>query len=857
MEDFEDSGVWAAQTELEAVQKAEEDELYAEIRAERQHRLRRLEDELQHEMETTVNDLVTTFERFSPQKGKTKLQRETERIEEQYRRKKEEKCRKMLERLSSEQRARVASLIQKHSQQMLELIAEKLTSLEERSSSESESRSPIMDLSRAPPPSPPEFKRAQLFKSPGEFAKIDNHVFEIARRHYSSFSGLVKDLIVDCETDLEKARAIFRWVTLADLNEMEFADSESPESPLGLLRGIKFGTETYHDLCRRLCSYAGLHCEVIQGYSKGAGYKPGMKLEGSRFRNSWTAVCIDGSWCFLNCNWGARHVRAASNDSGNPTSTHHHHDRSYHPGHGRRRRGSCAKENIDCKVNSGGGGGVAGGGVGDGDYHGGVSVTGCDPHNHHHNNGNVIVTTTAAQSCVDAKHIVDNNNDNDHSLLRFGREKDSPLRQLFRYASGDILTARNGDRNSSNSASDSHNGSNGCEGCKGGPGGWPAGEGTGDCKAGDKGRTGNVEGDGGSEREGRQRYHYQCDEFYFMTDPEDHIFQHYPDDPEWQLLECPITLSEFINLPVLKSPFFNYGLKLATHYDCKQVTESGLVNVTLRIPHLLGFGYTLEPKDKRMNPYILEGRVMLRIVGHKAIFTVAPPKRGRFYFTIYAKDDWLSESLQSACAFQIRCKEGRETLRSPYPKVSFFGPTPSAAMFGLLPQTHIDPVVTYSHEDMSFHFQLPRHVRLSYSLQFHGQAPDAVDADFQRYVFLRQRDDNSISFLVRCPHVGKYVFALYGSRVDSPEDSSVSGNGNPNTPALPYECLFRYLIECKQSATNKAPYPRACHRWYQSHLLEPMVGDLDCRAQHVKYSVFVMQVMLLLLLLLLLMMMMI
>lgn len=36
----------------------------------------------------------------------------------------------MLERLSSEQRARVASLIQKHSQQMLELIAEKLTLLE-------------------------------------------------------------------------------------------------------------------------------------------------------------------------------------------------------------------------------------------------------------------------------------------------------------------------------------------------------------------------------------------------------------------------------------------------------------------------------------------------------------------------------------------------------------------------------------------------------------------------------------------------------------------------------------------------------------------------------------------------------
>jgi transglutaminase/protease-like cytokinesis protein 3 len=49
---------------------------------------------------------------------------------------------------------------------------------------------------------------------------------------------------------------------------------------------------------------------------------------------------------------------------------------------------------------------------------------------------------------------------------------------------------------------------------------------------------------------------YQCDEFYFITDPEDHIYQHFPDDPKWQLLECPITLTEFINLPIVKSPFF-------------------------------------------------------------------------------------------------------------------------------------------------------------------------------------------------------------------------------------------------------------------------------------------------------------
>ena len=55
-------------------------------------------------------------------------------------------------------------------------------------------------------------------------------------------------------------------------------------------------------------SYAGLHCVVIKGYSKSAGYQPGMKFEDSRFRNTWNAVYLDGSWRFVQCNWGARHL---------------------------------------------------------------------------------------------------------------------------------------------------------------------------------------------------------------------------------------------------------------------------------------------------------------------------------------------------------------------------------------------------------------------------------------------------------------------------------------------------------------------------------------------------------------------
>ncbi|GFR75034.1 kyphoscoliosis peptidase [Elysia marginata] len=1107
------------------------------------------------------------------------------------RRKKDEKVRKMIDRLSNEQRAKVASLIQKHSQEMLLLIAERLTLCEDRVSSDSEGSSPTADLSR-PPVTPPEFKRSQLFKSPKEFEKIDDHVFQIVQREYSTFTELVKDLIVVCETDLDKARAIFRWVTWTDLNELEVEDSVCPDSPLGLLRGIKYGTETYHDLCRRLC------------------------------RNSWTAVSIDGSWYFINCNWGARHVKAENQDGsggladdgvrgGVPdgggtggtfrkkkreglrmdsnTHTHYNHvEILYEPpvpnpedGYGTlggasardvsRRNSLEARESSgvpqilppeehrgvgddgrlpadgcscggghcystcnkslavvghdgadarypsrlplgqtsndltssgsytfgmfsgecgplrpsvdsgvalseDCcmraklrglatpvntsstansniigsnngntvlgiykkdvsayaspnhqhgtydpaldnaelnrrthyvrkllpcspgvdptgsnKENAGLGGDrgkdiILGGGVltldgfagrclldafyqkdpksssrmgvgmppagtrlSDGDtasYSSGYSKSSaesssgispsqspfasvsstprsggalsahsdsssascCSAHrdrdmppssaslsyqssccdnrvspplpffrppsssfsrihqqqqglyhhhegylssdpNHHHEEVNVLAAPASFRNSSSSENS-SRCSPPPPSVFRtgpYGSSKTSPPSSLFRFTTGpngtassvtttaivtstlngpseDTLGRRGGDRLSPSHAEQyrwRHSDSS-----------------SGGVSAGRSERRDSVStvgesliGDDASARPCRPLpLFYQCDEFYFITDPEDHIYQHFPDDPAWQLLEVPLSMAEFLDLPVVKSPFFNNGLKFASHYDCKQHTNRGDVTLQLKIARLLTFGCTLVPREKRLGgsnsqfpAATLDGRVMVRIIGHKAIFTVAPPKRGRYYFTVYVKDG-SGESvglLQSACAFQITFREGREAVKAPYPKIPFFGPTLSMSAHGLLPQTHIDPLVAYNHDDINFQFAAARTARLSYSLTFYCQSAEPVEADLQRYAFLRHRDDVSLALQVRCPHIGRYVFSIYGAEPDGLM-SGVYGTG----AAGQYACLYRYLIDCRQSATNKTPLPRACHRWCHSQLLEPVQGDL-------------------------------
>ena len=64
------------------------------------------------------------------------------------------------------------------------------------------------------------------------------------------------------------------------------------------------------------------------------------------------------------------------------------------------------------------------------------------------------------------------------------------------------------------------------------------------------------------------------DEYYFMPDPHQLIFTHYPDDNSWQLLYPAITLIDFENLIPVKSAFFKYGLKYMEITDLRYLISS-------------------------------------------------------------------------------------------------------------------------------------------------------------------------------------------------------------------------------------------------------------------------------------------
>ena len=113
---------------------------------------------------------------------------------------------------------------------------------------------------------------------------------------------------------------------------------------------------------------------------------------------------------------------------------------------------------------------------------------------------------------------------------------------------------------------------------------------------------------------------YKIDEFYFLTDPEDHIYQHFPDDPAWQLLRRPITLDDFIRLPILKSPFFNARLALLPPSLNQAPLESvikvgeGRAELRLLAPRPMGFAAKLRVKEGGASDEALAERSFIRII---------------------------------------------------------------------------------------------------------------------------------------------------------------------------------------------------------------------------------------------------
>ncbi|CAI4221763.1 unnamed protein product [Auanema sp. JU1783] len=500
-----------AQTRLELLHRSDEDRLYEEFHDQRTKESAQFEHETKEEWEQALAEFARKFE-----KGQANSKNKDDLIR-QLTIKREKKLETLHSKRRERERHKTAELVDKQAKEMLDLF-------KTQRSEYSQNDYPTTP----PPPFPPSCSKRDIYTSTEFFSSIDEIAMYCARSEVTSFTDLIRALTQGARSDVDIARAIYRWITIKNLNTMIFDDSVQNDTPMGLLRGIKYGTESYHVLFKRLCSYAGLHCVVIKGFSKSAGYQPGYSFDDHRFRNTWNAVYLDGSWRFVQCNWGARHLVNAKDTS------------------------------------------------------------------------------------------LDNRND------------------------------------------------------------------------------------------GNLRYEY--DDHYFMTDPEEFIYEFFPQENQWQLLPRPITLDEFERIPFVRSLFFKYGLSFVDpQLESTVYTDrTGAASVGIRLPYKGGdsliFHYNLkmfDSDDTTINGLSLKRFVMQSVSDGVVTFRVHAPSTRPLLLDIFANSVSSGHYLtgqpikfKSVCKFKIIC-ESLQVIMVPLPECASgeWGPAKAERLFGLLPITHTDAII--------------------------------------------------------------------------------------------------------------------------------------------------------------------
>ncbi|CAI2734160.1 unnamed protein product [Schistosoma spindalis] len=325
----------------------------------------------------------------------------------------------------------------------------------------------------------------------------------------------------------------------------------------------------------------------------------------------------------------------------------------------------------------------------------------------------------------------------------------------------------------------------------------------------------------------------ECDEFYFLTDPEQHVFENLPDLKVWQLLRKPLSMDRFCHLPLLKSPFFNANLFLKKNYSDCLVTKNGQVSVKIKMSKFVGISCSLENcADRSILLGLCLVEILLRPSGTVRI-EAAPSQPGKYYLNVYVSPDWRREDIRElACSFQIHCSEynySRLVVTGRLPEVGFLGRTPASELHGVLMVPEGDasdgrPYIVHSDpRPLKIPFAIAPGLKLCHQLKSFDR-PGHQMADCDSYALLQMKPNHHSSithskpfksqanayYNVRLPVQAFYYLTIYAFN----ENDIVKDH---------LDCVYRILIDarnCRSSELIQA-YPRQTFWWVQCRLIEP------------------------------------
>lgn len=144
-----------------------------------------------------------------------------------------------------------------------------------------------------------------------DFAAIDQRARKSPRQLHQNLPALTSYLCEETESELEKVRAIYVWITTHIAYDWKAIEEDKRINHFirDILQREAALCVGYAQLFQQMCRLANLRCEIISGYAKGT---TGVQLPLDEPNHSWNAVAIDGKWYLLDATWGSSTINKAN-----------------------------------------------------------------------------------------------------------------------------------------------------------------------------------------------------------------------------------------------------------------------------------------------------------------------------------------------------------------------------------------------------------------------------------------------------------------------------------------------------------------------------------------------------------------
>ncbi|XP_048760115.1 uncharacterized protein LOC125669562 isoform X3 [Ostrea edulis] len=301
------------------------------------------------------------------------------------------------------------------------------------------------------------------------------------------------------------------------------------------------------------------------------------------------------------------------------------------------------------------------------------------------------------------------------------------------------------------------------------------------------------------EEESEGETQHRVNEFYFLPNPDQLIWTHFPDEQDWQLLVKPISVKDYESHVYVRERFYYLGINFTPKSETKCVltAKDGEISLPFTLPaeesEFYRFKYMLyknksaggEDTGADVN---LDRFVLFEHTADSLRFALRFPLAGKFKMDIFGLDVRHSDIFDLTCTYLIHCPEAQKNcLPLPDCPPIGWGFGGDAKNAGLEAKSHDGAIIITKDGKVEIKLGAHKDIRLHQLLK-----NTIVDeATLSKYAVIREENGEFIVD-IRLPQGGEYAMKLYAN-----EDGEDGEAGN----------VLNYLIKCNEKNLTNKPFP--------------------------------------------------